>query len=101
MRTRCVAFVALLALAFAPAPLRSADDQAKTPTVIVRVQSLDGLIADARYLATLAGQGELATQAEGVLKTYIGEKGIEGIDTKRPMGVYGFLTERIHNSEAV
>src|SRR5262245_37577297 len=101
MRTRCIAFVALLALTVAPAPLRSADDQTKTPTVIVRVQSLDGLIADARYLATQAGFEEIARQAEGALKTYIGEKGIEGIDTKRPLGAYGFLTDRIHDSEAV
>ncbi|HKB39807.1 MAG TPA: hypothetical protein VKD72_25450, partial [Gemmataceae bacterium] len=73
----------------------------KTPTVVVRVQSLDGLIADARYLATLAGREEEAKQAEGFLKQFTGEKGIEGIDTKRPMGMYGFLTEAIHDSEAV
>src|SRR5215471_21784561 len=97
MRMRCVAVVALLALAV---PVRAADDK-KTPTLIVRVQSLDGLIADARYLATLAGREEEAKQAEGFLKQFTGEKGIEGIDTKRPMGAYAFLGENVIDSEAV
>ncbi len=101
MRARCVAFVALLALAVVPAPVRSADDKTKTPTLIVRVQSLDGLIRDARYLATLAGREEEARQAEAFLKQFTGEKGIEGIDTKRPMGLYGYLGSDLDDSRAV
>src|SRR5215471_11780928 len=97
MRMRCVAVVALLALAV---PVRAADDK-KTPTLIVRVQSLDNLISDARYLATLAGREEEAKQAEGFLKQFTGEKGIEGIDTKRPMGAYAFLGENVIDSEVV
>jgi hypothetical protein len=101
MRARCVAFVALFALTVTTAPVRSADDQTKTPTLIVRIQSLDGLISDARYLATLAGREEEAKQAEAFLKQLAGEKGIEGLDTKRPMGLYGTLGSNLIDSEAV
>src|SRR4051794_7192445 len=101
MRARSVAFVALLALTVVPAPMRAADDKTKTPTLIVRVRSLDGLISDARYLATLAGREEEAKQAEAFLKQFTGEKGIEGLDTKRPMGLYGSLAGDVVNSEVV
>ncbi|MBI1913573.1 MAG: hypothetical protein HYS12_02275 [Planctomycetes bacterium] len=101
MRARCVLFVALLALTVLAAPVRSADDKTKTPTLIVRVQSLDGLIADARYLATLAGREEEAKQAEAFLKQFTGEKGIEGLDTKQPMGLYGYLAGNLIDTQAV
>src|SRR5215472_13160197 len=101
MRARCVACLALLALIVVPAPVRSADDKTKTPTFIVRVQSLDRLIADGRYLATLAGNEEQAKQGEAFLKQLTGEKGIEGLDTKRPMGLYGSLAGDLVNSEVV
>jgi hypothetical protein len=100
MRARCLTFIALFALTLAPAPVRS-EDTTKTPTLIVRVQSFDGLIRDARYLATLAGREEQAKQAEAFLKQFTGEKGIEGIDTKRPMGLYGYLAGDLINSKAV
>src|SRR5262249_47644891 len=90
----------LFALTLAPVSVRS-EDNTKTPTLIVRVQSFDGLIRDARYLATLAGREEDAKQAEAFLKQFTGEKGIEGLDTKRPMGVYGYLVGDLINSKAV
>src|SRR5437773_2136204 len=91
MHARRVALLALFALTVTTAPVRSADDKTKTPTLIVRVQSLDGLIGDARYLATLAGREEEGKQADAFLKQLTGEKGIEGLDPKRPMGLYGTL----------
>src|SRR5205823_6294284 len=61
------------------------------PTVLVRLKSLDGLIADARYLVEMAGKEEEAKQAEGFLKAFTGPKGLEGIDTTRPIALYGYL----------
>lgn len=94
MRARLFPLVALLALTAArpvTAEEKKADKPSK-PTVIVRLASLDSLIADARYLADLVGKGNEAENAEQFLKTMIDEKGFAGLDTKRPMGLYGFLT---------
>jgi hypothetical protein len=96
MRVRAVPFVASALLALAavpvmPAPARSADDKTKTPTIIVRLASLDTLISDARYLASQAGQAEGAKQGEAWLKSLMGDKGLEGFDSKRPVGFYGYL----------
>jgi hypothetical protein len=91
MRVRAVCFLALLIPAAVPAPARPADDKVKTPTVVIRVASLDSLIADARYVATQAGREEEAKQGEAFLKAMIGDKGLEGFDDKRPLGFYGYL----------
>jgi hypothetical protein len=91
MRVRALCFLALLIPLAVPAPARSADDKAKTPTVVIRVASLDNLIADARYLLTQAGREEEAKQGEAFLKAILGDKGLEGFDSKRPLGFYGHL----------
>lgn len=88
MRVRAVCFLALLAL---PAVARSADDTPKTPTLIIRMASLDSLIADGRYLLTQAGREEEARQGEAWLKSLMGDKGLEGFDSKRPLGFYGHV----------
>lgn len=100
MRTRFFALAALAALAVLPRPVISAEGKT-LPTLVVRLQSLDGLIDNARYLAEIAGKAEEAKQAEGMLKSLAGPKGIEGIDTKKPFGLYGKLGPNGIDSEAV
>jgi hypothetical protein len=71
------------------------------PAVLVRLASLDDLIATARYLVKEAGREEMAKQGEKLLKARSGPKGLEGIDMKKPIGLYGSLASRLDRSQAV
>jgi hypothetical protein len=100
MRMRFVLGAALLALALWT-PAARPEEKTTPPTLIVRVSSLDNLIADARYLVELAGKEEEAKQAEEFLKSLRSEKGLEGVDTTRPLGLYGTLNPSVIDSEVV
>jgi hypothetical protein len=71
------------------------------PTLVVRVAAFDTLVADVKYLFEVAGKAEEAKQAEGFLKAFTGENGIEGLDTTKPIGLYGKLTADVTSSEGV
>lgn len=71
------------------------------PTVVVQLKSIDGLISDVKFIATQAGKADEAEQLEQLLKAFTGEKGLEGIDTKKPMGAYVKLGPNVVDSEAV
>lgn len=103
MRTRLSAWLALAVLAVLVRPMygEGRKPAQAVPTVIVRLKSLDGLIADARYLTEMAGKEEEAKQAEGFLKQLTGPKGLEGIDTTKPSGLYGKLGPNGVDSEVV
>jgi hypothetical protein len=92
-----------MALTVVVIPARAADPVPAAPTLIVRVKSLDGLIADAKYLAHLAGHGEQADQFEKMLPGFLGPKGLAGtgLDTSRPWGMYATLDAAIPNSPVV
>src|SRR5580698_6190896 len=60
----------------------------EAPTVVVRVKSLDALLKNLNLVVKLVGQEEAANQIEGLIKSKIGKKGLEGIDTSRPFGAY-------------
>lgn len=104
MLKRLLPCAALLALAALPTPARPADQKNPAePGFVIRVQSIDDLTHNFRYLAGLVGREEEAKQIEGWLKTKAGgSKGLEGIDAKRPMAVYGnFGKDSIQDSTAV
>ena len=64
-----------------------------TDALVVSFKSLDGLIADAKYVAELAGRSEEAAQFEKMFKNQFGgPKGLEGIDPKKPIGLYARLS---------
>ena len=100
MRLRNWIVAPLLALIAFNVSARAAEP---TPTVLVRVKSIDGLMADARYLAGLAGQGEAFKQIDGVIPAFLGPKGLAetGLDTSRPWGLYAILKPEIPNSPVV
>jgi hypothetical protein len=95
MFSRLLPCVALLGLVALPGAARPADDKKPaTPGAVLRVQSLDELMNNFRYLAALVGREEEAKQLEGILKSKAGgPKGLEGIDAKRPMAVYAVFGE--------
>ncbi len=79
-------------------PGRAADKDVKTPAIVVRVKSIDGLIEDAKYVAKLSGNEEEAKQGEGFLRSFLGEKGKEAIDPTLPIGFYAAVSEDFLNS---
>jgi hypothetical protein len=52
-------------------------------------------------VANLAGREEEAKQLQGLLTSRAGPKGLEGIDTKRPLGLYGSIDANVMESTAV
>lgn len=101
MRIRPLPWFALLICLVGPLPVLRAQETPTRPTVILRINSLDNLIADARYLAELAGKDEQAKQAEKMLRSFGGDKGFAGIDTKKPLGLYGKVGPNGIDSEVV
>lgn len=59
-----------------------------TPAIVVRVSSLNALLQNLNLVVKLVGQEEAAHQIEGLFKSKVGKKGIEGIDPARPIGAY-------------
>src|SRR5262249_42537307 len=100
MQRRVFPWLAVLCLAAAPAAARAAESPAE-PTLVVRVQSIDGLLDTFKYLANAAGQEEAARQIEGLIQARTGAKGLEGIDTKKPFGAYGVVSPDLQDSSAV
>ncbi|HVS39591.1 MAG TPA: hypothetical protein VMS17_28800 [Gemmataceae bacterium] len=83
MRTRLLPLAGLLLLA-APVLTRAADDR---PAIVVAFKSLDGLTADAKYIAELAGKDNEAAQFEALVKRFLG-KNLSAVDSKKPIGLY-------------
>ncbi|HTU22803.1 MAG TPA: hypothetical protein VMG10_32485 [Gemmataceae bacterium] len=95
---------ALLGLALLLPALARADEQAPKsdkPAVLLRFASLDHLRGDFRYLAKVVGQAEKAKQLDGILKSQLGDEGLKGIDTKKPIGAYGWVGAFGIDSKAV
>lgn len=65
------------------------------PNLVIRIRNLDTVLQHARLLTNLAGRGEIARQVEGLIRTKVGAKGLEGIDATRPMGVYAVFGKEI------
>src|SRR5262245_30170179 len=97
MPLRSLTWLALLALILV-VPAATAADK---PTLVVQIESLDRLIGDALFLAKEAGKEEEAKQAEGFLKSMTTPKGLEGVDTKKPLGLYATLGNQVTNSTVV
>src|SRR5947209_7543159 len=80
----------LLAGLMSTARLR-ADDAATTPTLIVRLASIERVLAEIKYLSDLSGKTEDAKKLDAVLKMAMPKGKVEGIDGKRPLGLYFYV----------
>lgn len=56
--------------------------------LVFSVQSTDAAMDQVRHTLKLAGKEEEAKQIDGMLKAYLQDDGLKGIDTKRPLGFY-------------
>jgi hypothetical protein len=102
---RFLALGACLALLAAPAMTTAADnDEKNAPAVKLQIQSVEKILGNAEYVAKLIGKEEEAKQFLGFIKSLTGdnpEKGIEGIDLKKPFVAYASLAAEIEKSEIV
>lgn len=55
---------------------------------VLSIKSFDDLMSDTQYVLTLAGQEDRAKQLEGLFGALTGGKRLQGIDTKKPLGIY-------------
>jgi hypothetical protein len=90
-------FLVLMAVRPATAEDKKTSQPSK-PTVIIRVSSLDDVLADFHYLAALVGETERFEQARKTVISALGEK---ALDTTRPIGIYGFVLSGGIDSQAV
>jgi hypothetical protein len=86
-RIACCGLIMLGLLALAPS-LRADDKPADEPGIVIRVKSLDTVLANLKLLATVIGREQNALDIQGLIKAKVGEKGLQGIDLKRPVGAY-------------
>jgi hypothetical protein len=97
-------FAVLLGLTLLFPDLVRADDIAAKndkPAVTLRLASLDHLRGDFRYLAEVVGQAEKAKQFDELIKSTLGDKGLRGIDPKKPIGAYGWVGDAGVDSKVV
>ena len=110
--SRSFALGALFVFLAAPAVSRAADNSADGPTLMVRVQSINQLIDYGGYLAELAGPDAVIPLPGGqkiganpilafIKALAAGEKGIEGVDPKKPFIFYASSNEKLEQSAAV
>lgn len=94
MHRRLLSVAVLLGLLVIGTPWALAQEkEAKSdkPSVVLRLAPLETLMADIRYLGELVGKPELAKQLDGLIKSKLGDKGLDGIDHKKPIGAYGWI----------
>jgi len=89
MRMRLLPGLAGLCLLLAVVPVRADDPKPIVPGVLVRIKPIEALVDDARYLAELADKADEFKMYEGVYKSMLKDKSLEGIDITRPIGAYG------------
>jgi hypothetical protein len=80
--------LSLVFVLFAATVIRAGEKAVDTPTVVVRVKSLNVLLQNLNLVVRLVGQEEAANQIEGLIKSKIGKEGLQGIDPTRPIGAY-------------
>lgn len=94
-------FLAAVAALFLTCGLASAQPNAG-PTVEVRLRSVNDLVDKFEYVAGLAGKEDAVRQVRELIKVLSADgKGIEGIDPKKPIGVYATLAKEIETSPFV
>jgi hypothetical protein len=95
MRMRLIPAFGLLLVLGGAMPVRAAEaivDSANS-TLVVRIKSINGLLEDLKYIAKLGGKENEADMASGYVNGLSSDKGLEGIDPKKPIGLYGNVAE--------
>jgi hypothetical protein len=88
MAARWLTCLTAIGFIAAATPARCAEAKKIKPALLVKIRSLNAVVEDGKYLAALAGKEEYAKQIASMIKARTDEKGLEGLDPKRPLGVY-------------
>jgi hypothetical protein len=102
MLKRCLSCLPLLVVLMAPLPAAAQDKvQAKQPALVVRIKSLDSLFDTLRVLGTPLLKKDVAAELDELIKAKLGPNGLEGIDAKRPIALYGKIDADLTKVAAV
>ena len=71
------------------------------PVVELRVKAINDLLGYAGYVGDMVGQEEQLEAAAGLAKAFTNKKGLEGFDTKRPIGLYAGVTKDVSDSPVI
>lgn len=72
------------------------------PTVELRVRSVNDLLDKGEFIGSLIGKEDIVKAGKGLIKSLTKEKtGLEGVDPKRPFGLYANLDVDVPNSPAI
>jgi len=99
MRMRHLLAAGLVCVALAP--VLRADDKPANPSIVLRLKSVEGAMADLKYIAALVDKEDEVKNVEAIIQTFSNEKGLGGIDTKRPFALYGTFTPGVQDSPLV
>ena len=91
--------IVALSLVSLVAPVRAQGNV--PPTISLQIRSFDAVLENVKLLVSLSGREEIAKQVEGLIKTKIGPKGLEGIDPDRPFGVYAQFGKELNDVSGV
>jgi hypothetical protein len=58
------------------------------PVAVVSVKSVDALLAEAKYLATLSGEEDRVKQVESFVTALLGQEGLDAVARTRPLGAF-------------
>lgn len=71
------------------------------PGVLLRLKPLEELIADLRFVVKETGREQQGKQFEALLKSRTGPNGLEGVDVKKPIGLFANLKASLPQSEVL
>jgi hypothetical protein len=86
---------AIILTLLVPAFARTEEPKKPSEMLLIRLASIETLLDQGEYLGKLFDQEESAKQAIGFLRAAQGEKGIDGVDTKRPIALCASRAEGI------
>jgi hypothetical protein len=69
-------------------PNMAAAQDAKTPALVVRTQSVETIVSKIKHVAKAIGKEAYGKQVEAFVKAQANGQGPEAIDVKKPMGLY-------------
>lgn len=101
MCKRWLSCLPLFVLLAAPLSAQATQPKQEQPTVVVRLKSLDSLFDNIRLVVNPLLKKDFAGELEELIKTKVGPKGLEGIDPKRPIGLYGKIVADLTKVSAV
>ncbi len=88
-----VLLIALLASAAGLVPAQAASAAEPKPFAVAAIASYDEIMADLNWAGELAGEANVAKRVEALVKFFTQDKGLAGLNKKKPLGAVVFATD--------